>query len=88
MASRNLLHKNKLKDFKTWLQRRGWVEEFTKGPYEVLRMEHPMGNAPLIVYTKQNAKEHLSIHDIAYKLCCVWLKELSDEKKAKKELEE
>lgn len=37
MAVRNLLHKNKLEDFKQWLVECGWEIEPTKGDYEVLR---------------------------------------------------
>ncbi len=60
MAVRNLLHKNKLDDFRQWLIKEGWVIEPTKGDYEVLRARK--GNKPpLIVYARNNIKEHVTV---------------------------
>lgn len=60
MATRNLLHKNKLDDFKRWLVKDGWKIEPTKGLYEVLRARK--GNKrPLIIYARDNSKEHVTV---------------------------
>ncbi|SFE42527.1 hypothetical protein SAMN04487969_102457 [Paenibacillus algorifonticola] len=37
MANRNMLHKSRLEQFKTWLQATGWELHPTKGPDEVIR---------------------------------------------------
>lgn len=37
MAERGTLHKNKLADFKQWLEDEGWQHEPCKGDYEVIR---------------------------------------------------
>ena len=63
MADRCRLHKNKLEDFKQWLINDGWEIEVPKGIWEVLRARKPSRKNPLIVYTKMEAKEHLSVMD-------------------------
>ena len=63
MANRHMLHISKLEDFKDWLVKDGWKIEEPKGIYEVLRARNAGRKNPLIVYTKADAKEHLSIMD-------------------------
>ena len=63
MANRHTLHISKLEDFKKWLEKDGWEIEEPKGIYEVLRARKQGRQNPLIVYTKADAKEHLSIMD-------------------------
>ena len=63
MANRYTLHISKLEDFKKWLVKDGWEIEEPKGIYEVLRARKQGRQNPLIVYTKADAKEHLSIMD-------------------------
>lgn len=63
MADRHRLHTSKLEDFKEWLVKDGWDIEEPKGTWEVLRARKSGRNNPLIVYTKMDAKEHLSVMD-------------------------
>lgn len=58
-----MLHISKLEDFKDWLVKDGWEIEQPKGTYEVLRARKSGRKNPLIVYTKADAKEHLSLMD-------------------------
>lgn len=81
--SRSLLHINKLTDFKNWLKTKGWFEVPCGGFYEVLRMRHQSGGHPLIVYSKQDAKEHYTIHGIAYNMFRNWQDDRKVEKKTK-----
>ena len=69
-----MLHKSKLDDFKSWLEGRGWTNEKTKGEYEVLRMGWPK-EPPLIVYTKNDAKEHYTTYGISEVLVKQFIKE-------------
>lgn len=61
MADRSRLHINKLEDFKEWLVKDGWTIEEPKGTWEVLRARKADRQNPLIVYSKKDAKEHLSV---------------------------
>ena len=63
MANRYTLHKNSLEDFQSWLVAAGWEIEKPKGIYEVLRARKAGRQQPLIVYTKADAKEHLTVMD-------------------------
>ena len=63
MANRHTLHISKLEDFKKWLVKDGWEIEEPKGIYEVLRARTYGRQNPLIVYSKADAKEHLTIMD-------------------------
>ncbi|MBD4204908.1 hypothetical protein GUH47_02640 [Xanthomonas citri pv. citri] len=51
---RGVLHKSQLQEFKTFLLRHGWIIEFTKGEFEILRATHPHWPHPLLAY--RNAK--------------------------------
>ena len=63
MADRSRLHISKLEDFKEWLVKDGWTIEEPKGTWEVLRARKADRQNPLIVYSKKDAKEHLSVMD-------------------------
>ena len=63
MANRHTLHISKLEDFKEWLVKDGWEIEEPKGIWEVLRARKSGRQNPLMVYRKEDAKEHLSIMD-------------------------
>lgn len=63
MANRHELHINQLDKFREWLEKYGWDIEEPKGIYEVLRARKPGRKNPLIIYTKADAKEHLSVMD-------------------------
>ena len=60
MATRNILHRSKLDNFKDYLKANGWIIQDTKGIYEVLRAVNPeVQKRPLIIYDGKS-KEHLS----------------------------
>ena len=63
MANRYMLHKNSLEDFQKWLIDDGWKIEKTKGVYEVLRARKAGRANPLIVFSKADVKEHLTVMD-------------------------
>lgn len=63
MADRSRLHISKLEDFKEWLVKDGWEIEEPKGVWEVLRARRAGRKNPLIIYTKADVKEHLSVMD-------------------------
>lgn len=61
MANRKLLHRNKIEDFKSWLQADGWQIEQTKGIYEIVRAKKG-DRKPLIVYTRDSkGSEHITV---------------------------
>lgn len=63
MATRYLLHRNKLDEFKNYLKSKGWVIQDTKGMYEALRAVNPeVQKRPLIIYDGKS-KEHFSVDD-------------------------
>ncbi|AUS00761.1 hypothetical protein NVP1278O_26 [Vibrio phage 1.278.O._10N.286.54.E8] len=66
MATRNLLHRSKLGEFKEWLQSQGVVIKPTKGAFEVLRWQNSRddeykGVMPIIYNGK--SQQHLSCND-------------------------
>ena len=76
MATRNLLHKSHLEEFKEWLIKNGYQIHDTKGLYEVLRASR--GGTWLIVYRKAALKEHFSVRDIDYSIVRRFLKWRTD----------
>ena len=63
MATRHLLHRSKLDEFKNYLKSEGWVIQDTKGMYEALRAVNPeVQKRPLIIYDGKS-KEHFSVDD-------------------------
>lgn len=68
MATRNILHRNKLDSFKAYLKANGWLLQDTKGMYEVLRAVNPeVQKRPLIIYDGKS-KEHFSIDDRDFRI--------------------
>lgn len=80
MATRNILHINKLSEFEDFIERKGYMILATsKNPYEVLRAKKDSDT--VIVYQKNGAKEHLSTMDKDYHLVREFIKtQKSDEK--------
>ena len=79
MRNRSKLHKNQLHTFKSWLMFEGWELQPTRGFYEVLRMTRK-GSPILLVYTKLDAREHLTIFNeswIQYEKWVVFCKSLT-----------
>ena len=67
MAISNLLHKSKLKEFEKWLETQGYmILPTSKNIYEVLRAKKDKDT--VIIYSKADNKEHLSIADKDYYL--------------------
>lgn len=63
MATRYLLHRSKLDEFKNYLKSEGWIIQDTKGMYEALRAVNPeVQKRPLIIYDGKS-KEHFSVDD-------------------------
>jgi len=75
MRTRSDLHKSKLVYFKTWLRGLGWEESRPKGFYEVLRMTHDKYSGVLLVYDRNEAKEHYTTFGISDELLHQWLRE-------------
>jgi len=59
---RGKLHLNNVKQFAEFLTGKGWVEEVTRGEYEILRMRHPDEREPLILYARMRS-EHATLPD-------------------------
>lgn len=75
MANRYTLHKNSLEVFQNWLVADGWEIEKPKGTYEVLRARKAGRQQPLIVYTKADAKEHLTVMDRDFEIVRAFLRD-------------
>ena len=75
--SRCLLHKSKLTEFTTWLKNIGWVQEETKGVYEVLRMRHTTQGV-LLIYDRSTATEHYTTFGVGTRLVHTWLHKKND----------
>lgn len=73
MRDRALLHVSKLDRFAEWAIAQGYVREQTKGVFEVLRLRKPDGH-PVIFYTRNDAKEHVTAHGAGYELVRRWLR--------------
>ena len=76
MAERCLLHKNKLEHFKWWLSSRGYEIQPVKGLYEVLRAKKDRDT--VIVYHRNEAKEHLTVQQKDYHLVRQFIQETRD----------
>lgn len=63
MAERGTLHKNKLEDFKVWLECTGWTLELCKGYYEVIRARK--GKRLVLIFDNNNTA-HLSYAPTAH----------------------
>jgi hypothetical protein len=73
MAERCLLHKNKLDLLKWWLSSKGYEIQAIKGYYEVLRAKKD--KSTVIIFKKDNAKEHLSVQQKDYRLIRQFIRE-------------
>lgn len=73
MANRNILHKSKLDDFRTWLINDEWSINQPKGEYEVLRAVK--NNKTIIIYTKLNVQEHYTVPENSYPIVKTYLKD-------------
>lgn len=62
MASRALLHRSNVQDFKDWLVKDGWELEEAKGVWEVIRARKVGKKFPLMVYDRSGG-DHLSLLD-------------------------
>ena len=76
MAERCLLHRNKLDLLKWWLSSRGYEIQATKGVYEVLRATN--GKRTVVVFKKDNAKEHLSVQQKDHSLIRQFIRETKE----------
>lgn len=76
MAERCLLHKNKLEHFKWWLSSRGYDIQPVKGLYEVLRAKK--GRDTVIVFHRNETKEHLTVQQKDYHLVKQFIQETRD----------
>ena len=65
MADRGTLHINDLVLFDTFMLSRGYQKVPTKGIYEERRYKR-LGEAPVILFKKNSAKEHVTIQDKDY----------------------
>jgi hypothetical protein len=64
MANRHTLAITKIDDFRDWLIKDGWeIKPVTECSCEVLRATKTGRRHPLIIYKRNNAKEHLSVLD-------------------------
>lgn len=83
MAIRNLLHMDYLMEFEEFLKREGYmILPLSKNPYEALRAKK--GRATVIIYRRNEGKEHLSIADKDYSL----VKKFLEERKAPAEVQD
>ena len=73
MATRSILHINRLQEFEEFLEHKSYMIIATsKNPYEVLRAQKD--GDTVIVYQKKDAKEHLSTMDKDYHLVREFIK--------------
>jgi hypothetical protein len=81
LRSRSMLHVNKLPAFTAWLIGKGWAQQETKGPYEVLRMSRKgkYGNKTLIVHKKLEAEVHCTTWGESQVWLLKWFKERKEE---------
>ena len=74
MAIRNLLHLNKVEEFKKWMENKnGYISVDVKGDYEILRMIKPK-ESPVIIF-KGGSNNHSSFEDKHFKLVVKFIKE-------------
>lgn len=74
-TSRCELHTSKLREFADYCTAKGWVEEPTKGEYEVLRMSRPTSKNPLLIYRKLRQTEHYTVSGAALILVAAYLRD-------------
>ena len=74
MRSRADLHFSKIEDFAKYCEAQGWVREPLKSEFEVLRMRKETESTPLLVHSRDLAKEHCTIWGTSYVLYSEWRK--------------
>jgi len=74
-TSRCELHTSKLREFADYCTAKGWVEEPTKGEYEVLRMNRAQSKYPLLIYRKLRQTEHYTVSGVATILVAAYLRD-------------
>jgi hypothetical protein len=79
MATRNLLARTHLPAFRVWLAERGWVEQPTKGAYEVGRWTHAK-HPPLILYARETATVHVTVQEKDWRLVRQFIKDKHSQK--------
>lgn len=78
MAIRGLLNKNKLMDFAVWMEREGYtILPTSNNVYEFFRAKK--GKDTVILYEKNDSKEHLTVADKDLFLVKRFLKENKDD---------
>jgi hypothetical protein len=78
MRNRALLHFNKIDDFANYACHKwGYKKIPTKGIYEVLRLKGKLGI--IIIYKKNDAKQHATVHGAALHLVKNYLKWKSED---------
>ena len=81
MATRNLLARTHLPAFRVWLAERRWVEQPTKGQYEVGRWTHAE-HPPLILYARETATVHVTVQEKDWRVIRAFIRD-HHERKAK-----
>lgn len=84
MARRNLLHRSKMENFKSWLENNyGWVIQPCKGPYEILRWSigYEYGGQMPIIYDG-SSRQHLSCNEASVPYVKRFLKEIKEKTNA------
>ena len=76
MAERCLLHQNKLDLLKWWLSSKEYEIQTPKGIYEVLRAKK--GKDTVIIFKKDNAKEHLTVQQKDHRLIRQFIREIKE----------
>jgi len=72
MADRSLLHLSQLHDFVAFARGLGYVEEPTKGLYEVLRLRHR--TLPVLIYHRRTGADHASAEGDGLRLVRAFLR--------------
>ena len=74
-TSRCELHTSSLREFADYCTTKGWVEEPTKGEYEVLRMTRVQSKHPLLIYRRLRQTEHYTVSGVATILVAAYLRD-------------
>jgi len=74
-TSRCNLHVNALRKFADYCTAKGWVEEPSKGEYEVLRMTRTQSKYPLLIYRRLRQTEHYTVSGVATILVAAYLRD-------------
>jgi len=74
-TSRCELHVSALREFAEYCVSKRWVEEPTKGEYEVLRMTRVQNKHPLLIYRRLRQTEHYTVSGVATILVAAYLRD-------------